>query len=124
MAMPHPDSTTPGGVAAATFNTVRKGADPDAVRSFLRQVAARMSQLESEIGDLRMQLADERGAPTEPDEARITQLLGEETARIVQAAREAAQEIRQKAEDAAAQMLRDANDEISRSRTETEQELA
>jgi cell division septum initiation protein DivIVA len=124
MATPRPDPTTPAGVAAATFNTVRKGADPDAVHTFLRHVADEMAQLQSEVRDLRMQLADERGATPELDEAQITQFLGEETTRIVQAAREAAVQIRQKAEDAAAQLLRDANDEATRTRTDTEQELA
>lgn len=125
MATPRPDPTTPAGVAAATFNTVRKGADPDAVRAFLRQVADRMAMLEAEARDLRAQLA---AAPTaaapELNEAQVAQYLGEETARIVQAAREAAGEIRQKAEDAASQLLRDANEEATRTRSETEQDLA
>jgi cell division septum initiation protein DivIVA len=125
MATPRPDPTTPAGVAAATFNTVRKGADPDAVRAFLRQVADRMSQLQSEVQELREQLASSSAAAApELNEAQVAQYLGEETARIVQAAREAAVEIRQKAEDAAAQLLRDANDEAQRTRSETEQELA
>jgi cell division septum initiation protein DivIVA len=125
MATPRPDPTTPAGVAAATFNTVRKGADPDAVRTFLHQVADRMAQLQDEVLDLRQQLASASSAPApEPTEAQIAQYLGEETARIVQAAREAAMEIRQKAEDAAGQLLRDANDEAQRTRSETEQELA
>lgn len=124
MATPRPDPTTPAGVAAASFNTVRKGADPDAVRSFLRQVAERMSQLQSEVLDLRAQLASTATMVPELNEAQVAQFLGEETARIVQAAREAASEIRQKAEDTAAQLVRDANDEATRTRSETEQELA
>src|SRR5690349_6275910 len=119
MATPRPDPTTPAGVAAATFNTVRKGADPDAVRAFLRQVADRMTQLQMEVNDLRQELASAASAPApvELNEAQVAQFLGEETARIVQAAREAAMEIRQKAEDAAAQLLRDANDEATRTRS-------
>lgn len=125
MATPRPDPTTPAGVAAATFNTVRKGADPDAVRAFLRQVADRMAMLEAEARDLRAQLAAAPAAAApELNEAQVAQYLGEETARIVQAAREAAGEIRQKAEDAASQLLRDANEEATRTRSETEQDLA
>lgn len=124
MATPRPDPSTPTGVAAATFPTVRKGADPDAVRAFLREVADRMSQLQRDNDDLHRQLTEAQSAERAPDAAQMAHYLGDETARIVQAAREAADEIRQKAEESAAQLVRDASDEIARTRTHTEHELA
>src|SRR6478735_1278118 len=124
MATPRPDSSTPAGVAAATFPTVRKGADPDAVRAFLRDVAQKITVLQRDNDDLRAQLADAQAADRAPDEAQMAQYLGEETARIVQAAREAANDIRQRAEESASQLVRDASDELARARSGSEQELA
>jgi hypothetical protein len=117
---------SPAEVAAATFPTVRRGADPEAVRRFLNDVAGESS------GDLTAstpwsvgcgkRTADRSSSVIDEDTA--VRLLGEEAARILQTAREASQQIRAKAEQAAAQLVRDASEDAARLREDAEQEAA
>lgn len=94
-------------VARRTFQTVRKGLDPDAVRSFLESVAGELragARREDEL-QRRLEEAERRAAaPPELDEGTLAAALGVETARVLQAAHEAARQVVERAEARAEEM--------------------
>lgn len=124
---PPTDPTSPAAIAAAAFPTSRKGFDPNAVRDFLRQVAAELRRTQDERDRLGRQLDDVRAAPSGPaelDEATVADLLGEETASVLRSAHEAATLVRARADENAAQRLRQVEDETGRLRAEADVEVA
>lgn len=123
MAAPPADSGAldPDSVGRHDFTTTFRGFDQVEVRAFLNKVAgelraarSRADELASRLNEVESRLA----SAEEPDEHRLTAMLGEETARILDAAREAAAEIRTKAEAKTAELVREAQDEASRMTTE------
>lgn len=110
-------------VARTTFPTSFRGYDPDHVRVFLEQIAEELRGARDRESVLRteLQAAEARAEAAEhPDEAQLTETLGEETVRVLLAAREAAAEIRAKGEDSVARLLREAQDEATRMKSEAE----
>lgn len=119
MAAPPSDSGAldPDSVARHEFTTTFRGFDQVEVRAFLNKVAGELRSARSRADDLSARLSDVEArlsAAEEPDEQRLTSMLGEETARILDAAREAATEIRSKAEAKTAELVREAQDEANR----------
>jgi DivIVA domain-containing protein len=127
--LPPQDPSSPGSVAGASFPTVRRGFDPDAVRAFLRQVSQELGRVQHERDRLERDLDDARAAarrqaPEDLDEAMVAAKLGEEAARVLATAHEAATQIRTRTEDAAARILREADDDAARQRGDAEVDAA
>ena len=108
---PSRDPSDPTSVAAAQFNSKRKGFDPDEVRSFLVAVGGEIERLNLRISEL----ADALAAATKPvtdlsglDAATAAAAVGEEAARVLRSAREDAALIVERAEEAAARHGADA----------------
>jgi DivIVA domain-containing protein len=122
-----PDPTSPASVAAAGFNTARRGYQPDEVRAFLTAVSDELRRALDREQQLEVELRAARAAGSgriELDDATVTNLLGEETARVLQTARESAALIKQRAEESAARTLREAHDEANRLRQDAEVDAA
>jgi DivIVA domain-containing protein len=118
------NSLTPSSIASASFTNVRRGFDPDEVRSYLRQVAAELARaLESEAS-LRREVEELHRDTSELDEATVAGLLGEETARVLTTAREAARSIKARAEENMERLLREAQDDAARLREEADLDVA
>jgi DivIVA domain-containing protein len=116
----------PDDVARHTFGSVRRGFDPDEVRTYLESLAAglrgvadRERQLLDELAD-----AEQRAANPVLDEHTLTTALGTETARVLHSAQEVAAEMVAKSEAEADRLLSEARQEIDQSRSETEASLA
>jgi cell division septum initiation protein DivIVA len=127
--LPPQDPSSPGSVAGASFPTVRRGFEPDAVRGFLRQVSQELGRLQHERDRLERELdetraAARRQAPEDLDEATVAAKLGEEAARVLATAHEASVQIRVRTEEAAERMLREAEDDAARQRGEAEVDAA
>jgi DivIVA domain-containing protein len=117
-------SLTPSSIASASFTNVRRGFDPDEVRSYLRQVAAELARaLESEAS-LRREVEELHRDTSELDEATVAGLLGEETARVLTTAREAARSIKARAEENMERLLRTAQEDAARLREEADLDIA
>ena len=92
---------SPDRIASATFESRRKGLDPDEVRSYLKKVAdhvealqTRLGEHESEIAELQEQANKVVAAPpTDPaelDEETLNEALGQHAARVLAEAKAAA----------------------------------
>ena len=93
------DSPSPGEVANAEFQIVRRGYDPLEVQAFARRVSTELLRLGTENQALRQQveLLESRVA-TGLDEQSIAQFLGEETTRLLTAAHDTAAGVVSRAE--------------------------
>ncbi|MGD9705104.1 MAG: DivIVA domain-containing protein [Acidimicrobiia bacterium] len=113
------DSPSPGEVANAEFQIVRRGYDPLEVQAFARAVSTELLRLGTENQALRQQveLLESRVA-TGLDEQSIAQFLGEETTRLLTAARDTAAGVVARAEQKAAMTTEQALDDARRIRTE------
>jgi cell division septum initiation protein DivIVA len=113
------DSPSPGEVANAEFQIVRRGYDPLEVQAFARAVSTELLRLGTENQALRQQveLLESRVA-TGLDEQSIAQFLGEETTRLLTAARDTAAGVVSRAEQKAARTTEQALDDARRIRTE------
>ena len=101
---------------------MRKGFDPDEVRTFLDRVRHELHRAQEREASLRRQLSDaeRRVAHPDLDEATITAALGQETARILRSAHEAAAGVKGRAEDSVAAILREAHEQAAAIRGESE----
>ena len=89
----------PEAVEKADFGTVRRGYEPEPVRSRLREAAQEIRRLTGLVGSLQERIAEFEATPPERLEtARAVEALGDEAARVLQAARDAAQERFERAE--------------------------
>ncbi len=89
----------PEAVEKADFDTVRRGYQPEPVRSRLRAAAAEIRRLNALVASLQERIAEFEATPAERLEtARAVEALGDEAARLLQAARDAAQERLERAE--------------------------
>lgn len=89
----------PEAVEKADFGTVRRGYQPEPVRSRLREAAQEIRRLNALVASLQERIAEFEATPAERLEtAREVEALGDETARVLQAARDAAQERLERAE--------------------------
>ena len=89
----------PEAVEKADFGTVRRGYEPEPVRSRLREAAQEIRRLNGLVASLQERIAEFGATPPERLEtARVVEALGDEAARVLQAARDAAQERFERAE--------------------------
>ena len=89
----------PEAVEKADFGTVRRGYEPEPVRSRLRDAAQEIRRLNGLVASLQERIAEFEATPPERLEtARVVEALGDEAARVLQAARDAAQERLERAE--------------------------
>ena len=89
----------PEAVEKADFGTVRRGYEPEPVRSRLREAAQEIRRLTGLVVSLQERIAEFEATPPERLEtARVVEALGDEAARVLQAARDAAQERLERAE--------------------------
>ena len=89
----------PDAVEKADFGTVRRGYEPEPVRSRLREAAQEIRRLNGLVASLQERTAEFEATPPERLEtARVVEALGDEAARVLQAARDAAQERFERAE--------------------------
>jgi DivIVA domain-containing protein len=107
---------SPDEVARRTFRAVRRGFDPEEVRTYLEEVARQLRSFAERESDIRRELADAEHRAANPvlDEATLTDALGHETARVLRSAHDAANEVVAKAETAAAEMRSEAREELDR----------
>jgi DivIVA domain-containing protein len=112
------DTTSPASIAAADFNTHRRGFDRDEVRAVLERIAAEVQRLQDENARLADEVAALRSGGASLDEATVADLLGEEAARVLSTARQAATQMRVKAEEGVERLLREAQDEATHRREE------
>ncbi|HEX9530897.1 MAG TPA: DivIVA domain-containing protein, partial [Acidimicrobiales bacterium] len=124
--LPSSGSLSRDEVAGRTFRMVRRGFDPEEVRSFLDRVAGELTRGHDREASLRRQTAEAEGRAAHPelDEATLAAALGQETARILRSAHEAAAGVRSRAEDSVAAILRDAHEQAAAFRAESETVLA
>ncbi len=99
-----------GDVSRHTFMTVRRGFDPQEVRSFLDLVARELQAWEQRDLDLRRQLSDveERARHPVLDEATLTTALGQQTAQVLRSAHEESRRLVEAAQADAATLVREA----------------
>jgi DivIVA domain-containing protein len=113
------DTPSPGEVAHAEFQVVRRGYDPVEVQAFARAVSAELQRLAAENADLRdKNAALEIRANAGMDEGSIAQYLGEETTRLLTAARDTAAGVVHRAEEKARTAIETANEDAKRMRSE------
>jgi cell division septum initiation protein DivIVA len=108
------------------FATTWRGYDPAEVDVHVRELYARIEQLQHAEARQRerAELAERRADPiAQHDEHRLIELLGEEMTRVLEAARQAASDIRRKAEEAASRLISDANEEARKRRLEGEADI-
>ncbi len=112
-----------GDIARHSFAIVRRGFDPDEVRSYLQSVSRSLEALEEREQELRAAVAEaeERAAHPIVDEATLTASLGQHSAQILRHAHDEAAKIVAQAQEGAASLLRETQiqTEELQSRTET-----
>ncbi len=113
------DTPSPGEVAHAEFQVVRRGYDPVEVQAFARAVSAELQRLAAENHELRdKNAALEARANAGMDEGSIAQYLGEETTRLLSAARDTAAGVVNRAEEKARTAIENATEDSKRMRSE------
>jgi DivIVA domain-containing protein len=97
------------------FSVVRRGFDPQEVRSFLDTVSREIERAEQRIEELReeLSLAQIRARNPVIDETMLTSGLGAESARVLREAHDEAAQLTARAEEAAATMVREAQRQAS-----------
>ncbi|MGA1568941.1 MAG: DivIVA domain-containing protein, partial [Ilumatobacteraceae bacterium] len=118
-----PDPSDPTRIPSATFATVRRGWDPDAVRAFLTAVAAELQRAHGRIAELEAAAPGAVDLSALPDDE-IARLVGEETAAVLATAREGATALRLRAEAKATELLDDAAAEANRVREAASEDAA
>jgi DivIVA domain-containing protein len=112
-----------GDIARHSFAIVRRGFDPDEVRSYLQSVSRSLEGLEEREQELRAAVAEaeERAAHPVVDEATLTASLGQHSAQILRHAHDEAAKIVAQAQEGAATLLRETQIQVEelQSRTET-----
>jgi DivIVA domain-containing protein len=95
-----------------SFGTVKRGFDPNEVRSFLELVARELQSVEGREMDLRRQIAEAEHRAAHPvlDEATLLSALGQSSAQVLRDAHEEAARITERAEQQAAAVLRAAQE--------------
>ena len=83
----------PEAVETVGFATVRRGYEPESVRTRLREAAEEIRRLNSLVASLSERIADfEATPPARLESTRVAEALGDEATRVLQAAQDAAQE--------------------------------
>ena len=83
----------PEAVETVGFATVRRGYEPESVRTRLREAAEEIRRLNSLVASLSERIAEfEATPPARLESTRVAEALGDEATRVLQAAQDAAQE--------------------------------
>jgi DivIVA domain-containing protein len=116
----------PTEVARHSFGTVRRGFDPQEVRTYLELVARELSVLDQHDQDLRRQLATAEDRSLHPviDEATLTTALGQQSAQVLRDAHEESARITREAEEAAAELVREAQGHAAELQVQAEAAIA
>ena len=116
----------PTEVARHSFGTVRRGFDPQEVRTYLELVARELSVLDQHDQDLRRQLAAAEDRSLHPviDEATLTTALGQQSAQVLRDAHEESARITREAEEAAAELVREAQGHAAELQVQAEAAIA
>ena len=103
------------GVVRRSFATVRRGFDPQEVRSYLDLVARELQAWEQREQDMQAQLtaALEKARHPVLDEATLTAALGQQSAQILRSAHEEAARLTERAEETAASLVREAHQQAT-----------
>ena len=103
-----------GDIAHHTFAVVRRGFDPDEVRSYLQSVSRSIEALEEHERELQAAVAEaeERAAHPVVDEATLTASLGQHSAQILRHAHEEAARIVAQAQEGASTLLRETQTQV------------
>ena len=103
-----------GDIAHHTFALVRRGYDPDEVRSYLQSVSRSIGDFEEREREMQAAVADAEERAVHPvlDEATLTASLGQHSAQILRHAHEEAARIVAQAQDRAATLLRDTQSQV------------
>ena len=103
------DQLDPDRLEAADFPLVRKGFEPDLVRTQFVVAADEIRRLRALVTELEREITELESQPTPELEAqRITEAIGEEAVRVLDAARVAASERAERAEAEAADVIAEA----------------
>jgi DivIVA domain-containing protein len=99
-------------VSRKSFGVVRRGFDPDEVRTYLDLVVKELQGIEGREMDLRRQIAEAEHRAANPilDEATLLSALGQSSAQVLRDAHDEAARITEHAETQAAAILRAAHD--------------
>ncbi len=99
-------------VTNASFRTVRKGFDPDEVRSFLEGVGREVALLEKRLQDVQSKLTDALHRAENPvlDETQLAAALGSQSAAILRAAHEEAGRVTAEGQERATQIFTQAQE--------------
>ena len=113
-------------VARHSFTAVRRGYEPEEVRSYLELVARELAAWEQRDEEWRAELAEveERARHPVIDEASLAQALGQQSAQILRHAHEEAARIVQAAEESAAAVTRQAQLQATETAVRTESAAA
>jgi len=121
--MPPDDSFDPSQLEHATFDVVRRGFDPAAVRSELKRAAEEIRQLRRLRDELTGRLAEFDDVSVDRLEAhRVAEALGAEATQVLEAAHDAATERAERAEREAQAVKDDAIAAADSSRVEADRE--
>jgi DivIVA domain-containing protein len=117
---------SPDEVARHNFGTVRRGFDPEEVRSYLDHLAQELRTQAEEERQLRSALddAEHRAANPVLDEETLAAALGVETSRVLRSAHEAAHEMVAKATAEAERLVTEAQEEITATEDKVSSQLA
>ena len=115
-----------GDIAKHSFAIVRRGFDPDEVRSYLQSVARSLEALEEREQELRAAIAEaeERAAHPVIDEATLTASLGQHSAQILRHAHDEAAKILAQAQESASSLLRETHSQAEELQARTESSAA
>jgi cell division septum initiation protein DivIVA len=115
-----------GDIAKHSFAIVRRGFDPDEVRSYLQSVSRSLEALEEREQELRAAVAaaEERAAHPVVDEATLTASLGQHSAQILRHAHDEAAKIMAQAQEGASSLLRESQSQSEELQARTESSAA
>jgi len=99
-------------VTNANFRTVRKGFDPDEVRSFLEGIGREVGLLEKRLQDVQSRLTDALHRAENPvlDEAQLAAALGSQSAAILRAAHDEASRVTAEGQERSTQIFTQAQE--------------
>ena len=130
MAEDHPTISTSridaSDVARRSFGTVRRGFDPQEVRSYLELLAKALEHADRRQQELLhdLQEAEERARNPVIDESVLTSSLGQRSAAVLRGAHEEASRILAKAKEAAGAIVRDAQQQATDAQVSAESSAA
>ena len=107
----------------ASFAVVRRGFDPQEVRSFLDLVSRELDAWEVREAEMRRAVAAAEDRAKNPviDEANLTAALGQQSGEILRTAHEEARQVLESAQAQAAELLKSAQSRITAAAIEAEQ---